>query len=113
MRSAPNPSKVSRPQWPRQHAQLILAAGDDLAREVLWAKVPADWREMVQLHVAQAEAHTAQHVQQREKFRPAVSPTLPVFAEYRAPIPVRGNPVVANHHLAALRAAIHTPRVSA
>lgn len=113
MHSAPASPKVSRPQWPRQHAQLILAAGDDLAREVLWAKVPADWRDMVQLHVAQAEAHTAQHVQQREKFRPAVSPAIPVLAEYRAPVLVRGNAVVANHHLAALRAAIHPPRVSA
>lgn len=112
MHTAPASPKVSRPKWPRQHAQLILAAGDDLAREVLWAKVPADWRDMVQLHIDQAEEHTAQRVQQREKFRPAVSSAMPVFAEYRAPIPLRGNAVVANHHLAALRAAIHTPRVS-
>jgi len=113
MHTAPASPKVSRPQWPRQHAQLILAAGDDLAREVLWAKVPADWRDMVQLHISQADAHTEQHVQQCERFRPAVTPAMPVLAEYRAPIPVRGNAVVANHHLAALRAAIHTPRVSA
>ena len=113
MHSTPASPTVCRPQWPRQHAQLILAAGDDLVREVLWAKVPADWRDMVQLHISQAEAHTEQRVQQREKFRPAVSPATHVLAEYRAPIPVRGNAVVAHNHLAAVRAAIHTPRASA
>lgn len=112
MHSAPTSPKVSRPQWPRQFAQLILAAGDDTARAVLWAKVPADWRELVQLHIAQADGRTEQRVRQREKLRPPVRTIAPTFAEYRAPIHVPGNAVVAAHHLAALRAAIHSPRVS-
>jgi hypothetical protein len=112
MRSTPAPSKVSRPKWPRQYAQLILAAGDDLAREVLWAKVPTEWRDMVQLHISQAETHAEQHVCQRDKFRPAVSPAVPVLAEYHEPVQVRGNALVAAVHLAALRAVIHPPRVS-
>lgn len=111
MRSTPAPSKVSRPKWPRQYAQLILAAGDDLAREVLWAKVPTEWRDMVQLHISQAETYAEQHVRQRDKVRPAVSPAV-VLAEYREPVQVRGKALVAAVHLAALRATIHPTRVS-
>nr|DAT30625.1 MAG TPA: hypothetical protein [Caudoviricetes sp.] len=112
MHSAPALSKVARPRWPRQFAQLILAAGDDAARAVLWAKVPADWRELVQLHIAQADGRTEQHVRQQEKLRPAVRTITPTFGEYRAPVHVPGNAVVAAQHLAALRATIHSPRVS-
>lgn len=112
MHTAPASPKISRPQWPRQHAQLILAAGDDLAREVLWAKVPADWRDMVQLHISQADVRTEQHIKQRDKLRPPVIPAAPVFAEYREPSHLRGSAVVAATHLAALRSAIHSPRVS-
>jgi hypothetical protein len=80
---------------------------------VLWAKVPADWRELVQLHITQADGRTAQHVRQQEKLRPTVSTTTPTFAEYQAPIVVRGDAVVAAQQLAALRAAINnSPRVS-
>lgn len=106
------PPKVSRPQWPRQFAQLILAAGDDAARAVLWAKVPADWRELVQLHIAQADGRIEQHVRQQEKLRPAVRTVTPPLAEYRAPVHLPGNAVVAAQYLAALRATIHSPRVS-
>ena len=112
MHSALAPPKVARPRWPRQFAQLILAAGDDAARAVLWAKVPADWRELVQLHIAQADGRTDQHVRQQEKLRPAVRTITPTFAEYRTPVRVPGNAVVAAQHLAALRATIHSPRVS-
>lgn len=112
MYSAPAPSKLCRPKWPRQYAQLILAAADDLARSTLLAKVPADWRAMVQLHIAQAEARIAQHVRQREQLRPAVRPARPVLGAYRAPTHVSGNALVAAQHLAALRAAIQSPRVS-
>lgn len=112
MHSAPTPPKLSRPKWPRQFAQVILAAGDDAARAVLWAKVPADWRELVQLHIKQAEGRTEQHVRQQEKLRPAVRTITPTFAEYQAPTYVRGNAVVAAQQLAALRAVIHSPRVS-
>lgn len=112
MHSTPALSKVARPRWPRQFAQLILSAGDDAARAVLWAKVPADWRELVQLHIAQADGRTEQRVRQQEKLRPAVRTITPTFVEYRAPVQVPGNAVVAAQHLAALRAAIHSPRVS-
>ena len=112
MHSAPASPKVSRPQRPRQFAQLIQAAGDDAARAVLWAKVPADWRELVQSHISQAEARTEQHVREQEKLRPAVRTTTPTFAEYRAPVHVPGDTVVAANHLAALRATLHSPRVS-
>ncbi len=112
MHSAPALSKVARPRCPRQFAQLILAAGDDAARAVLWAKVPADWRELVQLHIAQADGRIEQHVRQQEKLRPAVRTVTPTLAEYRAPVRVPGNAVVAAQHLAALRATIHSPRVS-
>lgn len=114
MRSNPAPPKVSRPQWPRQHAQLILAAGSNNARAVLWAKVPADWLTMVQAHVAQGEERIRQAVSQREKLRPAVrTPSAQTFAEYREPARVIGNPVVAAQHLAALRAFIqHSPRAT-
>lgn len=112
MHSAPSPPKVSRPQRPRQFAQLIQAAGDDAARAVLWAKVPADWRDLVQSHISQADARADQHVREQEKLRPAVRAITPTFAEYRAPVHVPGNAVVAAQHLAALRAVIHSPRVS-
>ncbi len=112
MHSTPSFPKVSRPQLPRQFARLIQVAGDDAARAVLWAKVPADWRELVQAHISQADARTEQHVRQQEKLRPAVRTITPTFAEYRAPVHVPSNAVVAAQHLAALRAAIHSPRVS-
>jgi hypothetical protein len=112
MRSDPALSKVSRPKWPRHCAQLILAAGDDLARSVLLAKVPADWLPMVQAHVSQGEERNQQHVRQREKLRPSVAAPAPTFAEYRAPTHVPGNAVVAAQHLAALRASIQSPRAS-
>lgn len=112
MHSAPSSPKVSRPRWPRQFAQVILAAGDDAARAVLWAKVPADWRELVQLHIAQADGRIEQHVRQQEKLRPTVRTIAPTFAEYQAPTYVPGNALVAANHLAALRAALHSPRVS-
>lgn len=112
MHSTPATPKFSRPQWPRQHAQLILAAGDDLARSVLLAKVPADWLAMVQAHISQGEERSQQHVRQREKLRPPVAAPTPAFAEYRAPTHVPGNAVVAAQHLAALRASIQSPRVS-
>lgn len=76
MHSAPALPKVTRPRWPRQFARLILAAGDDTARAVLWAKVPADWRELVLLHIAQADGRIEQHVRQQEKLRPAVRTPL-------------------------------------
>ena len=112
MHSAPAPPKVAWPQWPRQFAQLILSAGDDAARAVLWAKVPADWRELVLLHITQADGRIEQHVRQQEKLRPAVRTITPTFAEYQTPIVVRGNAVVAAQQLAALRAVINSPRVS-
>lgn len=112
MHSAPAPPKVSRPKWPRQHAQLIIAASDDLAREVLWAKVPTNWRDMVQLHITQANGRAEQHVRQQEQLRPAVKTITSTFADYQAPTYVRGNAVLAAQQLAALRAAIHSPRVS-
>ncbi|WP_141722768.1 hypothetical protein [Pseudomonas salomonii] len=75
--------------------------------------MPADWRELVQSHISQAEARTEQHVREQEKLRPAVRTITPTFAEYRAPAHVPGNTLVAAQHLAALRAAIHhSPRVS-
>lgn len=106
------PPKVSRPQRPRQFAQLIQAAGDDAARAVLWAKVPADWRELVQSHISQAEARTEQHVREQKKLRPPVRTITPTFAEYQAPTYVRGNASVAAQQLAALRATMNSPRVS-
>jgi hypothetical protein len=106
------PPKVSRPQRPRQFAQLIQAAGDDAARAVLWAKVPADWRELVQSHISQAEARTEQYVREQEKLRPPVRTITPTFAEYQAPTYVRGNASVAAQQLAALRATMNSPRVS-
>lgn len=112
MRTDPAPSKVSRPKWPRQHARLILAAGDDLARSTLLAKVPAEWLDMVQAHVSQGEARTEQHVRERERFRPCVTPAGPAIAEYREPVHVPGSAVVATQHLSALRAALNSPRVN-
>jgi hypothetical protein len=112
MRTDPAPPKVSRPKWPRQHAQLILAAGNDLARNTLLAKVPAEWLDMVQDHVSQGEARALQHVRQREKFRPSASPAGPAISEYREPVHVPGNAVVAAQHLNALRAALNSSRVN-
>jgi len=113
MRTALASPKVSRPQWPRQYAQLILAAGSDNARAVLWAKVPPDWLDIVQAHVAQGEERIRQQISQREKLRPAVrTHSTPALADYRQPVCVPGDPVVAARHLAALRATINSPRVS-
>lgn len=98
---------------PRQYAQLILAAGNDTARSVLWAKVPANWLNLVQTHVAQGEERIRQTVSQREKFRPPVRTESPsVFADYCEPVRVIGDPVVAAHHLAALRASIQPSRAT-
>ena len=112
MRTDPAPQKVTRPKWPRQHAQLILAAGDDLSRKTLLAKVPAEWLGMVQAHVSQGEARADKHVREREKFRPSVTPAGPALAEYRKPVHVPGNAVVAANHLSALRSALNSPRVN-
>lgn len=112
MRSVPAPPKLTRPKWPRQHAQLILAAGDDLSRETLLAKVPVEWLGMVQAHISQGEALADKYVREREKFRRPVSPAGPALAEYRKPVHVPGNAVVAANHLSALRAALNSPRVN-
>jgi hypothetical protein len=113
MRSIPASPKVSRPRMPRQYARLILAAGSDTARAVLWAKVPADWLHLVQAHVTQGEERIRQEVSQREKLRPLVRvESPPVFAEYREPARVLGNPVIAARHLAALRASIQPSRAT-
>lgn len=112
MHSASASPKVSRPKWPRQFAQVIQAAGDEAARAVLWAKVPAEWREMVQRYLSQAQTRTDEFVRQREKLRPAVKPHAPALGEYRAPSHVPGNALVAAQHLAALRTSIHSTRVS-
>lgn len=113
MRSDPASSNVFRPRMPRQHAQLILAAGSDAARAVLWAKVPTAWRSLVQAHMDQTDAHAQQKVCHREKLRPPVSTSFtPVLADYKQPVCIPGNPLVAAQHLAALRASIHSTRAS-
>lgn len=110
MRTDPTSQKATRPNRPRQYARLILAAGDDLARDVLLSKVPADWRELVQAHVTQGEARIEQHVRQQEKLRPPVTPAGPAIAEYREPVRAPGNAVVAAQHLNALRASLNPSR---
>lgn len=110
MRSDPAPQKVTRPKWPRQHARLILAAGDDLSRKTLWEKVPAEWVEMVRSYVLQGEALAEKHVRERERFRPAAAPVGPAIGEYRKPVHIQGNPVVAAQHLSALRSSLNSPR---
>lgn len=113
MRSNLAPSKITGPRMPRQYAQLIMAAGSDNARAVLWAKVPTDWRDMVQSHIAHTELRAQHTVYQKEKLRPAVRPqSTPTYADYREPARVLGDPVIAAQHLAALRASIHSPRAS-
>ena len=113
MRSNLAPSKVTRPRMPRQYAQLIMAAGSDNARAVLWAKVPTDWRAMVQSHITHVELCAQHNVFQKERLRPAVRPQpTPTYADYCEPVRVLGDPVIAAQHLAALRASIHSPRVS-
>lgn len=113
MRSIPASPKVTRPRMPRQYAQLILSAGSDAARSVLWDKVPADWLLLVQAHVAQGDERIRQKVSQREKLRPHVrTEATPALADYCEPVRVLGNPVVAAHHLAALRASMNSPRAT-
>ena len=110
MRSDPAPQKVTRPKWPRQHARLILAAGDDLSRKTLWERVPSEWVEMVRSYVLQGEALAEKHVRERERFRPAAAPADPAIGEYRKPVHIQGNPVVAAQHLSALRSSLNSPR---
>lgn len=113
MRSNLALSKITRPRMPRQYAQLILAAGSDSARAVLWAKVPTDWRAMVQAHIANVELCAQHKVCQKQQLRPPVRPqSIPTYADYREPVRVLGDSVIAAQHLAALRASIHSPRVT-
>lgn len=112
MRTDPAPQKVTRPKWPRQHARLILAAGDDLSRKTLWAKVPPEWVGMVQEHVTQGEARIGKYVREREKLRPSEPTVGPSITDYRKPVHVPGNAVVAARHLSALRSALNSPRVN-
>lgn len=112
MRTDPASPKAIRPNRPRQYARLILAAGDDLARSVLLSKVPADWLDLVQAHVAQGEAHIQLHVREQEKLRPPVMPAGPVIADYREPVHVPGNAVMAALHLSALRTSLNSPRAN-
>lgn len=112
MRTDPASPKASRPNRPRQYARLILAAGDDLARDVLLSRVPTDWLDLVQAHVSQGEARIEQHVRQQEKLRPTVAPAGPALAEYREPVRVPGNAVIAAQHLSDLRASLNTSRAN-
>jgi len=112
MRTDPASPKAFRPNRPRQYARLILAAGDDLARDVLLSKVPADWLDLVQAHVSQGEAHIQQHVREQEKLRPPVIPTNPVTATYREPVHVPGNALIAAQHLSALRTSLNSSRAN-
>ncbi|MFL1478537.1 MULTISPECIES: hypothetical protein [unclassified Pseudomonas] len=112
MRTDPASPKAFRPNRPRQYARLILAAGDDLARDVLLSKVPADWLELVQAHVSQGEAHIQQHVLEQEKLRPSVTLAGPAIADYREPAHIPGNAVIAARHLNALRASLNSSRAN-
>jgi len=112
MRTDPASPKAFRPNRPRQYARLILAAGDDLARDVLLSKVPADWLDLVQAHVSQGEAHIQQHVREQEKLRPPVTTTRPATTTYREPVYAPGNAVVAARHLNALRASLNSSRAN-
>ena len=112
MRTDPASPKAFRPNRPRQYAQLILAAGDDFARDVLLSKVPADWLDLVQAYVAQGEASIQRHVRQQEKLRPSVTPAGPAIADYREPAHIPGNAVIAAQHLSALRKSLNSSRAN-
>ena len=112
MRTDPASPKAFRPNRPRQYARLILAAGDDLARDVLLSKVPVDWLDLLQAHVSQGEAHIQQHVREQEKLRRSVTPANPAITTYREPVHVPGNAVVAAQHLNALRASLNSSRAN-
>ncbi|WP_330215978.1 hypothetical protein [Pseudomonas sp. AM8] len=112
MRTDPASPKAFRPNRPRQYARLILAAGDDLARDVLLSKVPFDWLDLVQAYVSQGEAHIQQHVREQEKLRPSGAPAGPAIADYREPAHIPGNAVIAAQHLNALRASLNSSRAN-
>ncbi len=112
MTSPSTRSTQLRPATPRAYAHLIMSAGDQVTRERLLRLVPADWLNLVQAHVAQGEARIEQHVRQQEKLRPPVAPVGPAIAEYKEPVHVPGNSVIAAQHLNALRASLNSPRAN-
>lgn len=69
-----------------------------------------EWRDLVIEHVRVTQDRRDMNVARQQKFRPPAKPSSPKIATYQEQHLVRGNPVVAAAHLAAVRASLNSNR---
>lgn len=96
------------PASPRAFATLILKGGSD--SQSILDRCPAGWRDLIMQHVRVTQDRRDMNVARQQKFRPLAKPSSPKTATYQEQHLVRGNPVVAAAHLAAVRASLNSNR---
>ena len=99
---------VSVPTTPRAFAAQILEGSSSC--ESILDRCPVEWRDLVMDHVRVAQDRRDMNVARQQKFRPQAKPSSPMTATYQEHHLVRGNPVVAAAHLAAVRASLNPNR---
>ncbi|MBN3968527.1 hypothetical protein IMW75_25065 [Pseudomonas gregormendelii] len=99
---------VSVATTPRAFAAQILEGG--YSCESILERCPAEWHGLVMEHVRVTQDRRDMNVARQQKFRPPAKPSIPQTATYQEQHQVRGNPVVAAAHLAAVRASINSNR---
>lgn len=101
---------VSAPTTPRAFAAQILEGVSPC--ESILDRCPVEWRDLVMDHVRVAQDRRDMNVARQQKFRPQAKATSPQTTTYQEQHLVRGNPVVAAAHLAAVRASLNSNRAT-
>jgi hypothetical protein len=96
------------PASPRAFAAQILEGS--CSCESILERCPIEWRDLVMEHVRVTQDRRDMNVARQQKFRPAAKPSIPQTTVYQEQHLVRGNPVVAAAHLAAVRASLNSNR---
>jgi hypothetical protein len=99
---------VSVPTTPRAFAAQILEGS--FSCESILERCPVEWHDLVMEHVRVTQDRRDMNVARQQKFRPQAKPSSPKTTTYQEQHLVRGNPVVAAAHLAAVRASLNSNR---
>ena len=99
---------VSVPTTPRAFAAQILE-GESSCESII-ERCPIEWRDLVMEHVRVTQDRRDMNVARQQKFRPQAKASSPQTTTYQEQHLMRGNPVVAAAHLAAVRASLNSNR---
>jgi hypothetical protein len=98
------------PTSPRAFATQILEGVSPC--ESILDRCPVEWRDLVMDHVRVAQDRRDMNVARQQKFRPQAKAPSPQTTTYQEQHLVRGNPVFAAAHLAAVRASLNSNRAT-